>query len=757
MRYDFTNLEFEEFKTYLKNDYVSGFSIDACNALVPFASSEDIMKMQRELEESIRLAEKGRFIENDGEFAAVFKKLEETNPAFEPLDFLIVRKFLEYLENLKVKLLENKVKSLLVMVNLINSLPDLRDGIKNSIDDNGEIKDDATETLSSIRRGLREFRNRIRRILNDVLNSSNADKFVQENVVVLRGGRYTIPCKTNFGQYIQGIIHDKSASGQTLYIEPSSCVTLNNSMQEMIIGESEEIAKILYDLISRLKYSKEDLNSSVNAYKNLAFRLETGYFYRDKPHSFGEITGKINLQRIHHPLLYLRKKDASVPIDFDMDNGIKTVVITGANTGGKTAALKSIGLNHLITFCGMPVFAASAKCVLFRSIFADIGDNQSLVMDLSTFSSHMLNIKGIAENADDSSLVLLDELGTGTEPREGAALAVAILENLEAKGAKTVVTTHFSEVKNYALHSDSAIFYAVDFDYEDFSPRYRLLKNVLGKSDPIMIARRLGFPQEIIENASSELLKYKSGVEMKVEELNRMLAEAEHEKRLLIAREEELETREKEASDKEENLKKRLNSKELDLLEETYALLQKSKRLASEKIKSSPQEITKEIEKTAEKIEKIKSARKPVEGVQAGDIIFLEKYNKTAKVLSVEGDTLNLNMEGMRVKLNKKEAVGHKVKDKPQTVKITSGGVSGAVRREILLIGKRVEEACDMLDKFIDDSLMTGYEKVYIVHGRGSGQLRKGVHDYLRLAPRVKKYYLAGNDEGGNAITIVEF
>lgn len=757
MQYDFTKLEFEEFKTYLQNDFTSGFSIEACNTLAPFHNTEDIIKMQKELEEGIRIGEKGRFIASDGEFASVFKKLEDKNPTFEPIDFLTIRKFLEYLENLKVKLLENKVKTLLYMVNRINSLPELRDGIKKTIDDNGEIKDDATETLSSIRKGLKEFRNKIRRLLNDMLNSTNADKFIQESVVVLRGGRYTIPCKTNFGQYIQGIIHDKSASGQTLYIEPSSCVSLNNSMQEMIIGESEEIAKILYELISRLKYSSDDLNASVETYKNLAFRLETGYFYRDKPHAFGEITNKIKFDKIHHPLLYLRKKGESIPIDFDMEDEIKTVVITGANTGGKTAALKSIGLNHLITFCGLPIFANSAKCVLFKSILADIGDHQSLVMDLSTFSSHMLNIKRIAEEVDSNSLVLLDELGTGTEPREGAALAVAILENLETKGAKTVVTTHFSEVKNYALHSDSAIFYAVDFDYDDFSPRYRLLKNVLGKSDPIMIAGRLGFPQDIIENANSELLKYKSGVEMKVEELNRMLAEAEHDKRLFAAREEELEAREKETTGKEENLKKRLNSKELELLEETYALLQKSKRLASEKIKSSPQEIINDIAKTAEKIDKIKATRKPVEGVKVGDIIFLEKYNKTAKVLSVEGSILNLNMEGMRVKLNKNEAVGHKVKDKPQTVKITSGGMSGGARREILLIGKRVEEACDMLDKFIDDSLIAGYEKVYIVHGRGSGQLRKGVHDYLRLVQRVKKYYLAGNEEGGNAITIVEF
>lgn len=757
MIYDFAPLEFKEFKNYLKNNYSSHFSIEAADNLVPLEDSEAIYTVQREIEEAIRLAEKGKFIENDDEFSLVYKKLKKENPTFEPLDFIAICKFLEKLDILQSKLLECKVKYLSDKANSLNSLPILREGIRKAIDDSGEIKDDATETLKGVRYGLREFRNKIRKILNETLNSPNANKFVQEDVVVLRGGRYTIPCKTNFGQYIQGIIHDKSASGQTLYIEPSSCVTMNNSMQELIIGESEEIAKILYDLSSRLKYSLDDIENNVDTYKFLAFRLETGYFYSNKPYCFAEIAEYVKLDKIHHPLLYLRKKDVSIPIDFDLEQGIKTAVITGANTGGKTAALKSIGLNHLITFCGLPVFASSAKCVLFSSIFADIGDNQSLVMDLSTFSSHMLNIKRIVENVGSNSLVLLDELGTGTEPREGASLAVAILQKIESCGGRCVVTTHFSELKNYALHSPEAIFYAVDFNYDDFSPRYKLLKNILGKSDPIMIAKRLGFGSDIINMANAELSKYKSGVEMRLEELNRMTAEAEHERRLLHARLKELENREKDNSQKEENLKKRLNSKELELLEETYSLLQKSKRLAAEKLKTSPEEIHKDMVVTAEKIEKIKSTRKAVSNIVAGDLIYLERYNKTAKVLSVDGETLNLNMEGMRVKLNKNEAVGHKVKDKPQTVKISSGGVSGGSRREMLLIGKRVEEAQDMLDKFIDESLLAGYDKVYIIHGRGSGQLRKGVHDYLRTAPRIKKYYLAGNDEGGNATTIVEF
>lgn len=752
------SLGFEEFKTYLKNSFASLFSSKETDCLRPLDNADDICKIQAEIAECVLFAEKGRFISNDDEFFYLYEKLKEENPVLEPGNFLVLCRFFEKLEILKEKLFENKVKVLQNKVNSIDTLSDLRSAIRQAIDDSGEIKDDATESLKEIRRGLKESRNKIRRILGEILSSSNAPKFVQEDVVVLRGGRYTIPCKTNFSQYIQGIIHDKSSSGQTQYIEPSSCVPFNNSLQELIIKESEEIAVILYGLSSRLKYSMEDMAESVKSYSYLAFRLETGYFYKDKPFVFGEIATVIELEAIHHPLLFLRKKEGSVPIDFSMEEGISTAVITGANTGGKTAALKSLGLNHLITFCGLPVFASYAKFIFFKSIYADIGDNQSLVMDLSTFSSHMLNIKMITETAGNDSLVLLDELGTGTEPREGASLAVAILRKLEKCGGKIVVTTHFSEVKNYALNSPSTVFYTVDFNYDDFSPRYRLLKNILGKSDPILIAERLGFGKDIITDAQNELSKYKSGVEMRLEDLNRLTAQAEHERRVIAARLRKLEEREQEAQAKEEGLKKRLNSKELELLEETYSLLQKSKRLASEKIKADPQDITKDMAIAAEKIEKIKASRKPMADIAPGDIIFLERYNKTATVLSVEGEKLNLNMEGMRVKINKKEAVGHKVTDKPaQAVKVSSGGVSGASRREIVLIGKRVEEAEDLLDKFIDESLLTGYDKVYIIHGRGSGQLRKGVHDYLRRAARVKKYYLAETAEGGNAVTVVEF
>lgn len=756
--YDFFSLEFEDFKACLKSSFSSRFAADALLDMRPLGSVDDILRVQHETAEAIEFAENGKIIENDEEFYNLYPKLKEPYFSPEPLDFIVIRNFLARCTDLKEKLLTKRFKYLKNIIESINTLSHFGNEISSCIEDSGEIKDSATPELRAIRRGLSEHKNRIKSSLNGILNSTNADKFIQDRVIVLRGGRYTIPCKTNFSQYMQGIIHDKSSSGQTLYIEPASCVQANNALQELIMKESEEIAKIIYQLVSLLKQSSDLLDDLIEKYKYIAMRLETGFFYYGKDYAFGEIGEGVRLKQVHHPLLYLRKRDSSVPIDFELAKGIKTAIITGPNTGGKTAALKSVGLNHIITFCGLPFFGISGTFVHYSSIFADIGDKQSIVMDLSTFSSHMLNIKNIIDKAGENTLLLFDELGTGTEPREGASLSVSILKYLEQIGASSIVTTHYSEVKNYALHNAKIVFYAVDFDYDTFEPRYRLLKNVLGKSDPILIARRLGFRSEILDEAEKELLKYKSSVEMGVEELNRRFAELERAERILGEKEAALEAREATMNASEENLKKRLNSKEQELLEEAYSLLQKGKRLASEKIKLNQADIDTELKKTAEKINDLKSKRKTVQDISAGDVIFLERYGKTAKIISIDGDFLSLNMEGLRIKINKKDAIGRKVEKNTQpTLKITSHAQTSSTRHELLLVGKRVEEAIDMLDKFIDKALLAGYEKIYVIHGRGTGQLKKAVHEALRNTHMVKLYRLADNEEGGNAVTVAEF
>ena len=757
MKFDIAALEFESFKEFLLDNFVSSFSKSSFKVINILHDIESIYKRQNEIRQAAEYRESSSFIDDDNDFFSLFYSLTDKTKSFDPMDFVIIKNFLVKISLLKEALEEKKYTHLISYSESFASYQYLIDLISQSINDKGAVKDDATPKLQEIRYSLNQFKNNIRKLLSNIFNSTNADKFIQDKVIVLRNGRYTIPCKTNFSQYIQGIIQDKSASGQTLYIEPASIVSENNAMQELIIEESEEIAKIIYTLITSVKSSLVDLNKTVKNYSYLMMILEIGLFYSNKQHTFGELGSSMVFSQVHHPLLYLRKGKNSIPIDFSINNYGDNIIITGPNTGGKTAALKSIGLNHLISYCGLPVFGSYFKFMYFDSIYADIGDNQSIIMDLSTFSSHMVNINKIITKSGDKTLVLFDELGTGTEPREGASLAVAILKNLAKKQATVVLTTHFSEVKNYALNSDNSMFYSVDFDYDTLSPRYKLIKGVMGKSDPIMIAERLGFSKDIIEEAKNELLKYKSSIEMQVEELNRMKAEAEHTNKLLQIKEQELLEKEELLNTSKQELDKRLNTKEMELLEETYALLQKGKRLANQKIKLDNKEIEEAITNTSSKIAEIKAKQEKIEDIKVNDIIFLEKYNSQVKVIEINGNNVTVDLNGLKMKMKKSDMVGHKVEQvKQKQVKITNNTSKSSTKRELLLVGKRVEEALDLLEKFIDDILLTSYDKAYIIHGRGSGQLRKAVHEYLRTHPRVKKYYLAENNDGGNAVTIIE-
>lgn len=757
MKFDINTLEFESFKEFLLDNFISSFSKSSFKIIDILSDIESIYKRQNEIKQAVEYRESTSFIDDDNDFFSLFYSLTDKTKSFDPMDFVVIKNFLIKLSSLKEALEEKKYIHLLIYSESFSLYQHLIDLISKSINDKGVVKDDATPRLQEIRYSLNQFKNNIRKILSNIFNSSNADKFIQDKVIVLRNGRYTIPCKTNFSQYIQGIIQDKSASGQTLYIEPASCVSENNAMQELIIAESEEIAKIIFTLITAVKSSLIDLNKTVKNYSYLIMILEIGQFYSNKVHTFGECGDSMVFNQIHHPLLYLRKGENSIALDFTIEHKGDHIIITGSNTGGKTAALKSIGLNHLITYCGLPVFGSYFKFMQFQSILADIGDNQSIIMDLSTFSSHMVNINNIVNRADSNTLILFDELGTGTEPREGASLAVAVLKYLRKKGATVILTTHFTEVKNYALNTDNAYFYAVDFDYDNLSPRYKLIKDVMGKSDPIMIAERLGFNKEIIKEAEEELMRYKSLLEVQVEELNRMRAEAEHTKKILDAKEKELQEKEELFNAANKELQKKLNSKEIDLLEETYALLQKSKRLANQKEKISNEEIEQVIKKTSNKIADIKSKQVTVEDIKVNNIIFLDKYQTQVKILEISGSNVTVDLNGMKMKMKRNDIVGHKVEQiKPKQVKISDNTSKSSTKREIILVGKRVEEALDLLEKFIDDLLLTNYDKAYIVHGRGSGQLRKAIHEYLRVHPKVAKYHLAENNDGGNAVTIIE-
>jgi len=752
---DTSSLEFELFKTYIEKTLGSRFSVRELNLLKPMDNIDEISIMQGDLSDALEYVKLKSFSAvDDEEYFNIYQRLRDPLVSFEPHELLIFSHFLRYMAETIGFIGSEEFENLFAHTAGISNFSTIISEIDSAINSKGEVKDDATDELKKIRDGLRRCRKDIHKSLNGIMNGSNSDKFVQEQVITERSGRFTIPCKTNFRQYFQGIVHDRSGSGQTFFVEPSSTVSMNNEHHELMAAEREEVLRILKALVDMLVERKEEIFYSTESFAKILFRLETAKFYKKRNYVFPEFGDDIYFDGIHHPIIVFEKGEESVPLDLKITE--KLVVITGPNTGGKTAALKSIGLNHIIGKCGLPLIGGNARLINATGLLADIGDKQSLVMDLSTFSSHMVNIKEIIEHADSGAIVFLDEAGTGTEPNEGAALAIAICDKLVEKGATVFLTTHFAEVKNFAQSRNDASIFAVEFDYQSFMPKYRLLKSVVGKSDPLLIAERLGFPVDVI-NAAREIVKDSmSLLDMNLDEVNALrsdIASKQNEVNIMLRN---AQRRVKELDKREAELTEKLNKREAELLEETNMLLTKAKRLAKKGMKAKEEDVDIVLQQADNKLKKVKKKVKPVEGIQVGDTIFLEKYRKTGKVLEIEGNKVYMDLGGLRIHMNKQDVVGSKVTDKIKVKGVKVSKPSGEVRkRELVIVGKRVEEGVDILDKFLDESTLSGYDQLIIVHGRGSGQLKNGVHEFLKKDARVKQYRIATNEEGGAAITIV--
>jgi DNA mismatch repair protein MutS2 len=761
--FDLESLDFFDYCGALSKSFVSVFAKEKLAALRP--DKDNALAFQAQLSavfELIGHSPSSFHLKNDTDFHEVYLKLIKTEPLMLELtakDYLIIADFLLYSSELRADFINGGKSAVLSEITALipaDTFPAAR--IAEIFDKDGNILDGASGELKRIRNNISSSRQRSAHLLKSLFNLPSADKFIQEKTLVERGGRYTIPCKTNFSQYIDGIIHDRSASGSTLFVEPSNCIALNNELQENLLMEKSEIAEILRELLAALTASLPEIKKRVEGYGQLALRLEICRFYCGYDWVFPEFSDTLELKGLHHPILLINKKEASVPIDISLNTGERLVVVSGPNTGGKTVSLKSVGLNHIIGMCGLPVFAKKARMVFFSDIRADIGDKQSLAMDLSTFSSHMSNIKDMLQNIGSLPLILFDELGTGTDPKEGAALALGILEYLKKTGAFVMLTTHFSELKTCALSDPSSKLYAVRFDYENFLPKYDLIESVAGSSNPILIAKRLGFPSAIIKSAEDNMRAFKTALEYGLEELSLLRAEAEHRRRTLDEREAVILLREEGLERERKSLAERLAKREQEVLEESFALLAKSKRLAAQKLKATPKDIEEDMLKTAVKIKEIKAKKKPLEGVQAGDTVFIEKFGRTAKILETEGKNVIASLDGIRVAIAKNELFGYKTAEAIAAAPIKQGRAAPAVRssaNEIVLVGKRVEEAIDILDKYIDNAQCAAFEKVYVIHGRGSGQLRRGVQEYLRTCGRIKGYSTAAAEDGGDAVTVV--
>ncbi|MBR6430541.1 MAG: endonuclease MutS2 [Oscillospiraceae bacterium] len=660
----------------------------------------------------------------------------------------------------------------------------LESRITSSIISPEEIADNASSTLADIRRHIRKAGERVRQSLNKIISSTGYAKALQEPIITMRNNRYVVPVKADHKSEIPGLVHDVSASGATLFVEPVSAVQANNEIRELEAQEKKEIERILMELSAEVAQHGEDIITDyqtlleldvIFAKAKLSYRMKAG-----APAINGE--GRIMLRRARHPLLDPKK---AVPIDVRLGDDFDTLVITGPNTGGKTVTLKTIGLFCAMAQCGLHIPADDGSCVgVFEQIMAEIGDEQSIEQSLSTFSSHMTNIVRILEECTDNALVLFDELGAGTDPVEGAALAIAIIERVRGIGARIAATTHYAELKIYAMTTPGVMNASCEFDVETLSPTYRLLIGVPGKSNAFAISRRLGLDGAVIEDAKARIDGQSASFEEVLSELEKKRREMEDQhletQRLLEQAkqaEQKAEENRKQTDKQRENAAKIARREADDILlqarqaaEEVYAELDAMRKKARSK-----QPEADENSRRAELMHKINESRDnlrqaaedpaleplPDRPIQAGDRVKLLRVGTAAEVISVNRDgTLTLQAGIMKVTARPGDVQlleGVNDKEKKKALAGASTGLrSAACPMELDVRGMMTDEVVPVVQRYLDNARMSKLNQVTIIHGKGTGALRKAVQDCLCREKGVKSYRLGVFGEGESGVTVVE-
>ena len=674
--------------------------------------------------------------------------------------------------------------SLSGMFNVIYDIADVRREIERCILSEDEIADDASAELKNIRRQMRICTERIRTELNSMLNGSDRT-YLQEAVITTRGGRYCIPVKAEYKSQVPGMVHDQSKAGSTFFIEPMSVVRLNNEIREYEVKESEEIAKILASLSAMAGNYTAELDADYDILSQLDFifaKAKLSFEYKGSE-PIMNTRGYINIRKGRHPLIDSRKV---VPIDVSIGDEYSELIITGPNTGGKTVTLKTIGLFSLLGQSGLHIPAAdNSELTVFNDIFADIGDEQSIEQSLSTFSSHMKNIIEILAKADSNSLVLFDELCAGTDPTEGAALAISILTSLHKLRVTTVATTHYSELKIFALSTDGVQNACCEFDVATLAPTYRLLIGIPGKSNAFAISGKLGLPQYIIDDAKESLASEDVAFEDVISDLEKSRVTIEREKLELEEYKKEVEDLKNQLKAKNERLDERSDNILQKAREEASAILREAKETADDAIRKlnkanaagmSVAELEKQRQRIKDNINKVDKGRAlksqaPARQHKAsdfhiGDRVHVASLNLdgTVHTLPNQKGELNVTIGIMNYNVNMSDLTIIEEASEMRKLKQKSSGIgklkmnkTASISPEINLIGMTSDEAIMTLDKYLDDAFLSHISPVRIVHGKGSGVLRNAVHNYLKRQKHVKSFRLGSFGEGDYGVTIVEF
>lgn len=664
-------------------------------------------------------------------------------------------------------------------------LTPLSSEIRRCILSEDEISDDASPALRQVRRNMKVTNDRIHTQLSGLVNG-NARTYLQDSVITMRNGRYCIPVKAEYKGQVPGMIHDQSSTGSTLFIEPMAVVKLNNNMRELELQEQKEIEIILAGLSEQIAEEWEAIALNLELMVQLDFIFARAGLAMDMNGSepvFNE-EGRVLLKKARHPLIPKKKV---VPIDIRLGDDFDLLIITGPNTGGKTVSLKTVGLLTLMGQAGLHIPALDrSELAIFHEIYADIGDEQSIEQSLSTFSSHMTNIVSFLEKANSRSLVLFDELGAGTDPTEGAALAISILSYLHDKGIRTMATTHYSELKVYALSTPGVENACCEFSVETLRPTYRLLIGIPGKSNAFAISSKLGLSDQIIERAKEQISEQDESFEDVLSSLEENRVTIENE-RLEIARyKEEIKTLKAQLESRQEKLDAQRDRILRQANEEAHKVLEEAKEYADQTMKlfhkfqknnvdtsaveRERQELRKRMNKAEKNMSDRQETKKPKKQLTAKDI----RPGDSVKVLSMnlKGTVgsrpdskgflfVQMGIIRSKVHLSDLELVDEPVITTPSLQKTGAGKIrmskSASVSTEINLLGRTVDEAIAELDKYLDDAYIAHLKSVRVVHGKGTGALRKGIHDYLRRQKHVSSFRLGEFGEGDAGVTIVDF
>lgn len=673
------------------------------------------------------------------------------------------------------------------MFTMLDGITSLNNSIKRAIISEDEISDEASPTLKSLRRQKANANDKIHSELTRMLNSNSVRNCLQDFVITTRSGRYCLPVKAEYKSQVPGMVHDQSATGSTLFIEPASVVKLNNDIRELELKEQAEIEVILASLSAAAAEYTYILSTDQSILTDLDFifaKAQLSRFYKCSEPMMNT-NNYINIKKGRHPLI---DQHAVVPIDIYLGDKFNLLIITGPNTGGKTVSLKTVGLLTLMAQAGLNIPALEhSEIAVFDNIFADIGDEQSIEQSLSTFSSHMTNTVNILKEADENSLILFDEIGAGTDPTEGAALAISILNDLHLRGITTMATTHYSEIKVYALTTDGVENACCEFDVNSLRPTYRLLIGIPGKSNAFAISKKLGLPEYLIQDASSRMDSEDIKFEDLVADLENSRITIEKEREEINIYKSEIEQLKAQLKKKSDRLEERTDKIIRKANEEAANILREAKEYADETIKTMNKHgmTVKELEhQRSELRDKMKKNQSKLSIKPAKEQKSHKSHNLCDFTVGTHVKVLSMNLEGVitgkpnnkgeltvqmgslstKTKISNLEILENYKEPKEKS---TTKGVGGSgkikmskssnISHEINLLGLTVDEAVSRLDKYLDDAYLSGIPQVRVVHGKGTGALRNGVTSYLYGVPYIKSFRLGEIGEGDTGVTIVDF